>query len=292
MPMNLGAPRRIYVLPRQKIVWVRIAKSGFTTVLQLLSRLSGNRTSPSEASGYPEWSPESTIHDPMVHGLSRLEQLSARDRKAALTEPGWWRFAVVRAPHGRLLSAWTDKVFLRAPGTPHVWSGDDDDVLTGDGHIDVTRTFGNFVARLERAPDRFLCDPHFATQVSLLARDLFPELDIIPLSQLSLIRRRLDDLGHHVPEVPRLNESLHFDPRRVYDPATHSAVARLYREDLAFDPLHDAHDAAVGEPLVLSKLETECVYRLRSASRRIRQLSRLAVLPRMTVWLQRRLGLR
>lgn len=290
-PLNVEPPRKVFVLPRHRIVWVQIAKCGLTSTLRMLAQVNGGRTCTAEASGYAEWSPEGAIHDPKVHGLSRIEDLGPKERKAALTDPGWWRFAVVRSPHARFLSAWVDKVFLRGPGTPHLWDNSPD-VLTSDGRIDVSATFQRFVAGFECEPARYLRDQHFAPQYTLLARDLFPDLEVIPLSEFSRVHQRLEELGHHPAPAPRFNESLHFDPSKIYDRQTHAIITEIYGADLEFDPAGTLREPADGEPLVLSKLETECVQQLRSASLRIRQLSRLAVLPRLTVWLQRKLGLR
>lgn len=257
----------------------------------MLSQVNGRRTWAAEASGYPEWSPEGAIHDPRVHGLSRFEDLAPNQRQAALAEPGWWRFAVVRDPHARFLSAWVDKVFLRGPGTPHLWENSED-VLTPDGRIDVSATFRKFVSGFGRAPEHYLRDQHFATQHALLARDLFADLEVIPLSEFSRVPRRLEELGHRPAPSPRLNESLHFDPRRIYDKRTHAVIAEAYGADLGLDPAGAFGEPNDGEPIVLSKLETECIQKLRSASLRIRQLSRLAVFPRLTFRLQRALGRR
>lgn len=288
---NNSPPRRVFVLPRQRIVWLPIAKSGFTSILHMLAQVNGKQTCTSDASGYPEWSPEAAIHDPKVHRLSRIEQLGSHERKAALSAPDWWRFAVVRDPHSRFLSAWTDKVFLRAPGTPQLWH-DAEDLLCAGGEIDISPTFRKFVFRFQRDTARFLRDQHFASQHSLLNRESFPNLEVIPLSEFFRVRQRLEDLGRHPPPSPRLNESLSLDPRRMYDANSHAIIAEIYKEDLIFDPTRESPVKNFGEPMVLSRLETECVHKLRSASLRIRQLSRLAVLPRLTVWLQRILKLR
>jgi hypothetical protein len=289
--MNKVFPRRIYVLPRPRIVWVPIAKNGFTSILHILAEVNGNRSWLPEASGFPEWSAEALIHDPKIHGLTWLESLGVRDRMAALTDPGWWRFAVVRAPHARFLSAWVDKVFLQAPGTPHLWQGAED-VLTHEGNIDVTATFQRFVVAFQRSPERYLCDQHFALQHVLLSHAPLQGLEIIPLSELPRVQRRLEELGHNLECPPRLNESLKLDHSRVYDELSYSAVAEIYAGDLKFDSTGEIEQLTYGEPLILTKLETDCVRKLRAASERIRQLSRLAVLPRLTVWLQRVLGIR
>jgi hypothetical protein len=291
VPINIELERRFFVLPRQKILWVPIAKSGFSSILFMLSKINGKRTRTAEASGYPEWSPEAAIHDPKIHGLSRIDELGARERKAALNGAGWWRFAVVRDPHARFLSAWLDKSFLRAPGTPHLWDGAED-VLTPDGKIDVSATFRRFVEEFSRKPTRYLQDQHFARQAALLAADVLPDLEIIPLSEFSRVARRLEEFGQHGAVTPKLNESLHFDSRRVYDSFSHSVVADIYSDDLGFDPAAASSEPSSGGPIVLSHLETECVRKLRSASVRISQLSRLAIFPRATVWLQYLFGLR
>lgn len=289
--MNDLPEPRIYVLPRQRIAWNWIAKSGCTSVLHMLSQLNGPRPSAFDASPIPEWAPDLVIHDERVHGLQKLEHVSAQVRQAAMSGAGWWRFAVVRAPHARFLSAWLDKVFLRAPGTPHLWEAAED-VLTPDGRIDVTATFSRFVDEFTRSPGRFLADRHFTPQHAALARDTFPDLEVIPLSQFPRVPQRLESLTGRPCHARRFNESLDVAPERVYDPTTVAMVAEAYREDLGLDPAVPVPMPAAGDRLVLTPLETDCVRKLRAASLRIRQLARLAVLPGLTVRLQRLLGRR
>lgn len=289
--LKLPSAPRIFVLPQHRIVWVQITKNGCTSLLEMLSQLNGSRPWAVEASGYPEWSPDSVIHDPRVHGLAHLEDLNTKTRNAAISEPGWWRFAVVRAPHSRFLSAWTDKVFLKAPGTPHLWS-ENEDVLTENGGINITATFERFVNKLSQNPQRILADRHFTPQHALLARDLLHDLEIIPLSQFRSVQARLEQIRGQCLTTNRLNESLHLDPTRVYNKHSYGIVADIYREDLNLDPTSAAPIASQEEPLILTKLETNCVHKLRAASMRIQQLSRLAVCSRLTVQAQRLFGLR
>lgn len=289
--MNEFPAPRIYVLPRYRIAWVWIGKSGCTSILHMLSQLKGTRPGAGDASAIPEWSPELVIHDHRVHGLTKFEHASARVRRAATTDPGWWRFAVVRAPHARFMSAWLDKVFLRAPGTPHLWEAAED-VLTADGRIDVTASFSRFVDEFARSPMRFLADRHFAPQRASLVHDLLPDLEIIPLSQFARVPTRLASHTGRACDARRFNESLDIDPARVYDPQTVAAVAETYRDDLGLDPAAPVPAPGARDHLVLTPLETDCVHKLRAASLRIRQLARLAILPGPTVWLQRLLGRR
>jgi len=282
---------RIFVLERQRIVWVWIAKSGCTSLLHMLSRLDDPRPRDWDASNIPEWSPELVIHDARIHGLTRLERAPARVRRAALSDPGWWRFAVVRAPHARFLSAWLDKVFLRAPGTPQLWS-DATDELTPDGRIDLTATFARFVGEFVRSPERYLADRHFAGQRESLGLDVLPDLEVIPLSRFATVRTRLEAITGRPCENRRFNESLDIDAARVYDPTTVELVSGIYRNDLGLDPAVPIPSPVEGKRCVLTPLETDCVGKLRSASLRIRQLSRLAVLPRLTFRLQRLFGRR
>jgi hypothetical protein len=289
--MNTTPAPRVYVLPHQRIVWVWIAKSGCTSILHMLSQVNGRRPGAPDASAIPEWSPELVIHDYRVHGLRRLEQASARVRQAATVDAGWWRFAIVRAPHARFLSAWLDKVFLRAPGTPHLWEAAED-VLTAEGRIDVTATFNRFVEEFARSPARFFADRHFTPQHTSLAQGVFADLEIIPLSQFARVPARLASHTGRVCEARRFNESLDIEPGRVYDPTTVAVVSDCYRHDLELDPAVPVPAPAAGDHLVLTRLETDCVHKLRAASLRIRQLARLAILPGLTVRLQRLLGRR
>lgn len=271
-----SAPRRVYVLPNHRIVWVQVAKSGCTSVIEMLSRLNGlGSLNPHEE--FPCERPEVHSvhgwHDAGAHGLRRLRQCSRSLRHCATSAPDWWRFAIVRDPYLRFLSAWMDKVFLSGAHDSRLWEGVQD-VCRADGRIDVTATFSQFVRSVALSPARYLGNPHFVPQHSVLCRGLFPDLDVIPLSRIEDVCSKIRAMTGQPFALGRLNKSLRLDPRGLYRRESLDLVSHLYIEDLGCDPAVTSPPDPVGEPVILTRMESELVRRVRTAARRIHHLGR------------------
>ena len=265
-------PRCIHVLPKHRIVWVMVRKSGCTSILEMLSRLEGGGSLAPDESVGPGWSVETGWHDQQVHGLPRLTSLGRSVRRDALHAPGWWRFAVVRDPYSRFLSAWADRVFLRTAVDPMLLE-DVEDVILDDGRIDMTATFSQFARVVLRSPSRYLSNPHFAPQHTLLCRDIFPDIEVFPLSRIDEVCMRLAAVTGVPAALRRLNSSLTLDPARLYRHDARQLVSTLYRDDLGCDPTVPAPPESPSPALVLTSIESELVRRFRDARRRIGQLS-------------------
>ena len=265
-------PRCIHVLPKHRIVWVMVRKSGCTSIIELLSRVEGAGTLTPDKSPGPGWSVETAWHDEKVHGLPRFASCGRSVRRGALYSPEWWRFAVVRDPYSRFLSAWADRVFLRTAVDPTLLE-DVEDVTLDDGRIDMTATLSQFARVVLRSPSRYLSNPHFAPQQSLLCRDLFPELEVFPLSRIGDVCTRLTAITGKPTAVHRLNNSLTLDPARLYRCDSLDLVSTLYRDDIGCDPAVPAPPKPLDPPLVLTRLESELVRRFRNTRQRIGQLS-------------------
>lgn len=277
--------KRIFVLPRERIVWIAIPKSGCTAITQLLAEATCYDPHASEASPLAERSRALLIHDRKVNLIPRLENLPARIRKDAIHSPDWWRFTVVRDPFARFFSAWSDKILLRAPGTKHLWHVSED--ILQDGNLNLSATFRRFVRTIEAKPEAVMSDWHFTPQKLLMYSDLFQGVEVVPLSRLGELQQRLSEKIGRILSLKRSNESLPLDYRKFYDKDSLTSVAGIYASDTNCDPAVPTPTPFEGEDVVLNSLETDLIYKMREASERISNLSKLVVFPRLLAPLRR-----
>jgi predicted O-linked N-acetylglucosamine transferase (SPINDLY family) len=85
-----------------------------STLLKRLAVIADGRE-PFEGAALGETRPALAIHQPWVHGLPALAQLSVVDQKQWRDDPHALRLAVTRHPGERLLSFWHDKLHLMDP---------------------------------------------------------------------------------------------------------------------------------------------------------------------------------
>lgn len=280
----------LYLLPEWKILFLQIPKCGCTTLARMMAAAGGKTPAAVESSALPERSRESLIHDPRIHRIPYWKDQHARMKKRALEESGWWRFAIVRDPYARFFSAWLDKVFLRAPGTKHLWQMCTDTL--DDGRLNITRTFAAFARLVAVKPEMLLQDWHFTPQSELISRFAIPSIERIPLSRLDDVARKLSAMTGKDIRTSASNASLPIDYRMAYDPATADIVKSIYAADLGCDPAVIPPRQEKGPDMLMSELETDMVMKLRDSAERINYLSRLVVFPELVYQLQIRLGRR
>ena len=108
--------QRTIVLTEQRVLYLPVPKSGWTTIGWLLAELAGLRSELFEHSILPGVSTSLTIHDMRLWGPGhRLGDYERKERERILSEDGWFRFSVVRDPAPRLWSGWQSKLLLREP---------------------------------------------------------------------------------------------------------------------------------------------------------------------------------
>ncbi len=208
--------------------------------------------------------PEEAVARPGIHPFIKARAaLPAHEAAAILSDATWFKFAFVRHPLSRLVSAYLDKVvpgkrtakrlvrnfLLHDPQTPW-WRR-----LAALVRTDPKRglTFRQLVEQLGREPMEKL-DEHFRPQSLLLAGlplDFVGRVERMA-EDFALVQRRLDTnvplphekkqayaaqaAGEYVADWPveafrQQSVSPHW--RRFYPPEVLAAVARIYREDFA-----------------------------------------------------------
>lgn len=251
----------------------------------MLAEASGFDPSSIDSSPLPERSRPLLIHDRRVNRIPRLEDLSSTMRKEAIRSPAWWRFAVVRDPYARFFSAWAEKVLLRAPGTRNLWSVSED--IVEGGCLNLSATFRAFVKSVSGEPEKIMSDWHFTPQRKLVYAELFDDLEIFPLSRIGKIEEALSAKFGLPLRMGKSNESLPLDYRQFYDSSSIKFVRTFYGCDIGCDPEVQPPAPSSAQDMILSRLETDLVFKVRSASERISDLSRLTVFPRVLAALRR-----
>lgn len=225
--------RRGVVLPRRRIVFIPVPKSGTSSLRWVLADLAGldrehfRNTTPGAYAKY-------AIHDlKLWPEHNRWNSLRPRRRERIGHAEGWLRFSVVRDPWRRLWSAWQSKVLLQARTFPERF--DDRPWWPGPpAHPDdVVESFRAFVRALAD-PDTRPLDAHWLPQAAILAAG--PPLTHVGRTE------RLDEtyevLAAHAGlsvadlAVTRRNRTPLAYTAAVYDEASRAIVRDLYRSDL------------------------------------------------------------
>ena len=158
---HVGWPySQMMVIPSKRLVYVPIAKNGCSSVKRLMVGLSGL--------SHP---PEMLEHvhaclDFYETGL-QLKDWPTSSRQRFLCEPGWFRFAVLRDPCERLVSAYLEKfVYNRHLPGNQIHTDPVVRAVQGTAVADHLRgiSFGEFLRSLDQSsgvpPDPHWCDQH------------------------------------------------------------------------------------------------------------------------------------
>ncbi len=178
------------------------------------------------------------IHYRDVHPLPPVTALPADEQRDVLEGAAYRRFAVVRSPYTRLLSAWANKICQLEPS----FAQTGDAIIRHAGRTpsaDEWPSFGEFVAWVTETNDPATCDPHWRPQALLLRPDVISYTDILRFERIA------DDLdaffraadatsgfdAHALLARLRFNESIALDLRGQYTEEIALRVAAYYRAD-------------------------------------------------------------
>lgn len=244
--------QQIMALPGPRVLYLPIAKCACTSLKALMVAISGHPRREVLLAG--------DVHRGLDAGGTGLllMDLDSRAVRRVLAAPGWFRFAVVRDPHDRLLSAYVDK-FVRARSRPGVRHTVVPTLAAALGRTpeaaDVARgiSFRRFVETVI-AMDPMARDPHWRPQalhfrdvgidrlygmgdMDLLAADLAAHFGApVPLDHRNRSRRTsATPYPGAADAAPAEIEAEAASVARAsfYDPALRAAVASAYAEDLA-----------------------------------------------------------
>ena len=198
--------------------------------------------------GYEDWTDNRLAHNKVEGGLRYLD-LSGSDA-ALLSDPGIKKYAMVRDPFARTLSAYLNKIESRLPLISEstneyfvqvVRAIDDYRMAYLDPQAHPKVSFTTFLRWISDGvgPDHMLMDEHWASQVNLLRFDTVSYEIIGRMEQLSTDAPRiLDAMGCSI-EFPS-QEQVRFPPTNAtdkvalyYNEEAMELVKRRYAQDFA-----------------------------------------------------------
>ena len=109
----------LLVAPKLKIMYCPTTKVACSSIKMLLAKASGSYDqSRLDRLISPHMARSQTIHELGVSGLTKLIDMNANQIDEILNSPEWLRVYATRDPLARAYSAWENRIFSRAPGTP------------------------------------------------------------------------------------------------------------------------------------------------------------------------------
>lgn len=171
------------------------------------------------------------IHDREQFALPSLLQLDRDLQQSVLTDRDWFRFALVRNPYSRLLSAWISKIRTVEPGFEEVAR-----VIRPSFPEGPLPTFSEFVEFVCVHEDLTVCDAHWCLQADLLMPELLTTVRIFPVERFGEFAESLADhlqrVGHtRRVTLPQLNKSPASSLRHQYNSTLADRVFETFRRD-------------------------------------------------------------
>lgn len=191
---------QVFVVDSRKLLYLPIAKNACTTLKTLCVELSD----------LPPAEKAEILHE--VHGQTdgRRTGLQLKDRSLAevsevLTAPGWMRFAVVRDPYERLVSAYVEKFVIRRERkgsiTAPVVAAMQNAAHPGEADLAKGISFAAFLEFVLSAEHHTL-DPHWRRQI-----DSFDAMACTHLYAMEHLGTLAGDLGRHIGREVRLGSA-------------------------------------------------------------------------------------
>lgn len=231
--------RRLYVLPRWKLVYVSVPKNACTSIKWLVAELAGEDLGRLRR-GALGFAPtrEGQIHDrDLWQHATRPHRLGRQLWQRVVEEGDWHVFGVIRDPRLRLFSAWQDKYLLRSPGYWRHWERHPSPVPRTPQ--DVVGAFREFCLEVAADPQHAaLDDGHFVTQVHALKEHVVPYRRLYDMSELGEMMRDLNThlagLGHPGDLVlGRSNSSPFSACGPLFADGVREAIEKVYADDFA-----------------------------------------------------------
>jgi Sulfotransferase family len=227
-----------YASLTDRFVYLAVPKAACTTMKGLLRDLHGSAPLKLFAGPNRETRRDMFIHSRENIPFPSLNSLESKQQRELLEAPDVFRFAVVRNPYSRLISAWRDKVFLCEPSVDNVYAA-----VRGRGPALEQQKrlidFAEFVSYIANHP-RGLWDEHWRKQVDLI----FPKaISYTHIGKVEDLDSTLQIFSRHLGRqemlnVPRENEgSIRLPAKFSIELA--ERVCAIYMEDFltfGYDP--------------------------------------------------------
>ena len=264
------------VAPRIKVLYVPTTKAACSTLKLLVSQIEGSYSEEAKRIVItPNISQEQTIHNYLVHGLTRFFDLKLKERWEILNSDEWLRVGTLRDPLSRAYSSWENRVLFRAPGTPKEIFERCPDVIV-DGRVDVTASFKRFAKELRADLETFIQDDHFRPQFNTLYSDQveYHHLTRVDLpGELQHLADVLNERGGTNVDLARLNSGIGIKPPQVYDAETARLVTEVYQQDFEWYGFEKKSYPESIPPFVFDPLQQNLLNNLRETTERLSAIS-------------------
>lgn len=267
------------IAKKLKILYTPVPKSACTSLKYMLAQAEG--TYSPETGDYlvvAALSRKQLIHEPLIHGLTLIDQLETDEIEEAFTSNEWLRICAVRDPIARAYSAWENRIFLRVPARIDQARALCPDIMEGE-LINVSASFDLYTQMLIEHPDAFMSNHHFWPHTHLLKPDRVRYDRIIHVNkagEMDSIAALLSQRSGKEIVATRMNEGLRIPVREVCSQQAAERIMQVYRTDFDtfdFDVVEYDRELA---PRILSSTETAAVRVIRDAMESISAVSKAA----------------
>lgn len=223
----------------------------------------------------PHMAKSQTIHELGVNGLTKLIDMKANQIDEILHSPDWLRVYATRDPLTRAYSAWENRIFSRAPGTPEGAIKLCQDQLV-DGRINVSESFALFAKMITEQTNEFMDDHHFLPQSHIVQPDKFNYNMAVRVEQPAEMQKLVDEINRRAGTsltLERHNVGFGIKLEQVCDQHTANRLQAVYEMDYSTFKFETHAFAATIEPLLLSATETAMLRGFRASIERLQAVS-------------------
>ena len=266
----------LLVAPKLKVMYCPTTKVACSSIKTLLAKAGGtyNQARLDQLIA-PHIARSQTIHDIGISGLTKLIDMSASEVDEILNSPEWLRVYATRDPLARAYSAWENRIFSRAPGTPDIVNELCQDQMV-DGHINVTASFAHFAKMISEQTDEFMTDHHFLPQAHIVHPDKFNYNMVARVEQPAEMQRLVDEVNRRAGTsltLERHNVGFGIKLEQVCDQHTANRLQAVYEMDYESFKFETRAFPATIEPLILSATETAMLRGFRASIERLQAVS-------------------
>jgi hypothetical protein len=266
----------LLVAPKLKIMYCPTTKVACSSIKMLLAKASGSFDQTRlDRLISPHMARSQTIHELGVSGLTKLIDMNATQVDEILNSPDWLRVYATRDPLARAYSAWENRIFSRAPGTPQRAIELCQDQIT-DGKVNVTESFALFAKMLTEKTNEFMDDHHFLPQSHIVHPDKFNYNMVARVEQPGEMQRLVDEVNRRAGTsltLERHNVGFGIKLEQVCDQHTANRLQAVYEMDYqTFGFATRAFPAAI-DPLILTPTETAMLRGFRASIERLQSIS-------------------
>jgi hypothetical protein len=216
-----------------------------------------------------------TVHELGVNGLTKLIDMTAKQIDEILNSPEWLRVYATRDPLARAYSAWENRIFSRAPGTPERAIDLCQDQIV-DGRVNITESFALFAQMITERTNEFMDDHHFLPQSHIVHPDKFNYNMTARVENPEEMQKLVDEVNRRAGTslaLERHNVGFGIKLEQVCDQHTANRLQAVYQMDYSTFNFATRTFPASIEPLILSTTEAAMLRAFRASIERLQSVS-------------------